>query len=283
VKKIVLFLMLVCAICVVVFAQTGQSIYVSAGGNNNNDGLSESTPLKSLDRAVQRASLSDVDKITVIGILNIDSEESINISVFTFSISNEKQILITGKPGAANSDQAILSSRGSGRPVIVIARGNVRFENIEISGGEGVQGFGIFIFGGSNITLGTGAVVKSNSSNGILIGDGTCVIDGGEVLDNSGGGINVVKGVLTMNSGAIRNNRAGTGAGVVVGGGNGRFTMTGGTITGNRAAEGGGGVVIGSEGRFDQTGGTISGNTDAWGYPNLFRSQGTLGSDLISR
>jgi hypothetical protein len=68
------------------------------------------------------------------------------------------------------------------------------------------------------------------------------------------------------------------GGGVFVDAG-GRFTMSGGSIGGNSAASVGGGVAVNSGGRFDQTGGTISGNTAATG-PNVFREQGSLGSNL---
>jgi len=268
--------------------QSGASYYVSARGNDINDGLSEATPFRSLGSAFLRASSSsDIKRITVIGTLDKNSEGSGTYAVFNLMPLSSEEIVITGKPGATGSERAVLSGRGSGVLVLrtVMTSGSIRFENIEISGGEGENGCGILISDGSTITLGPGAVVRSNQVCGIFVNEGTCVIDGGEVRENTGigGGIAVnEKGILTMRSGSIRDNGSPTaiagGVSVTRGG---RFTMSGGTITGNRATEVGGGVVVLSGGRFDQTGGTISNNTAGQGSnPNVYREQGALGSNL---
>jgi len=45
-KRFMLILLLICAVCTGAFAQ--QSIYVSARGNDSNDGLSEARPVKKI-------------------------------------------------------------------------------------------------------------------------------------------------------------------------------------------------------------------------------------------
>jgi len=263
--------------------ESGRSYYVSAKGNNSNNGLSESAPIRDLEYAVQLVRSSDIDRITVIGTLDKYSFTPLRSdTVFSIYHLSERQLLITGKPGATGAERAVLSGRDSGVTVVRAFSGNIRFENIEISGGEGEIGTGIDIFGSSSVTLGPGAVVRNNRAAGMIISEGTCVIDGGEVRENTGPGLIISeKGVLTMRSGAIRENRSpnnGGGVGVLDGG---RFTMAGGSITGNRASLSGGGVYVRSGGRFDQTGGTISGNTATQGSnQNIFRAQGALGSNL---
>lgn len=288
-KRIVLILILACAVCAVVSAQT-MNIYVSARGDDENDG-SESAPIKTLKEAVLMAVLLDIfdmdARIIVVGTLNVTSEgiEPGDDHLFHFMDTGDRQILITGKPGATGSERAVLSGRDSGAMTVYASNTNIRFENIEISGGEGdVIGLGIGIDTGANVTLGPGAVVRGNSGGGIYVGDAACIINGGEVRDNSNTGIIVgEKGVLTMRSGTIRDNRTSGNAGGVYVSSGGRFTMSGGTITGNRTSMAGGGVLVRSGGRFDQTGGTISSNTASQGSnPNIFREQGALGSNLTS-
>jgi hypothetical protein len=164
----------------------------------------------------------------------------------------------------------------------------IRFENIEISGGEGgegLRGVGIAVSGGASVTLGQGAAVHGNNSFGVaVLLSGSCTIDGGEVRDHQFTGVMVSQGgSVTMRSGSIRNNRSTGNAGGVIIAEGGRFTMSGGAITGNRSAIAGGGVLVVSGGRFDQTGGTISNNIAAQGASstyNVFREPGALGSNL---
>ena len=286
-KRIALILVLACAVCAGAFAQSDASYYVSARGNDDNDGLSESRPFKTLYQAFAGAFATGINKVTVIGTLNKDTVSDFTPGdVFVFGFNSiggliKDEIIITGKPGATGAERAVLSGRRS-NAITVDVRDNarIRFEHIEISGGEGEYGCGIYIED-AYVTLGPGAVVRSNAKVGIGITGGTCVIDGGEVRDNVIGVVVAEKGVVTMQSGIIRDNRSpGSAGGVVVASG-GRFTMSGGSITGNSAAGSGGGVYVSSGGRFDQTGGTISGNTAPRG-PNIYRERGSLGSDLAS-
>jgi len=281
-KRIAMIFVLACVLCAVAFAQ--QSYYVSANGDNGNDGLTESKPLKSLYWAFSYATHSSIKRITIIGTLSEDMsgiKEDYG-TVFALDDDDTQEITITGKPGANNANRAILSARGSSAGVLyVLANVRIRFEHIEISGGgmkKDPSFGGLVIDGGASVTLGTGAIIRNNTGIGIFIYDGTCIIDGGEIRDNQTGVAIDENGVLTMRSGTIRDNRADGGGGVYVKKG-GRFTMTGGTITTNSATKTGGGVLVGSGGSFDQTGGTISGNT-APQSPNVSRHRASLGKNL---
>ncbi|MDR2701223.1 MAG: right-handed parallel beta-helix repeat-containing protein [Spirochaetaceae bacterium] len=272
-KRMILIALLIC-ICGQVFAQS--VIYVSAGGNDDNNGQTEATAYKSLDMAAIMAALTGA-KIIVIGTLttaNATLYERGNSIIFKLVSMDDQELIITGKPGATGSDRAVLSGRGADAKVGCIVGtakdSNIRFENIEISGLTDETTAGIYVDDGGSVTLGPGAVVRGNGGFGITVINGTCVINGGEVRDSGRTGIVVSdKGALTMRSGAVSGNKL---SGVFVFEG-GRFTMSGGTITGNSNPKAGGGVIVDSGGRFDQTGGTVSGNTAPL-FPNIFKVNG---------
>ena len=257
----ILVVLLIC-FCGQAFAQN--ALYVSAKGSDDNDGLTEATALQSLDVATLLATVKGINVI-VIGTLTMGNAmvyEKGHNSIFRFAGADDRrQVIVSGKPGATGSDRAVLSGKGTDQNVVILVSirkdANIRFENIEITGLVHENTTGIGIEEGGRVTLGPGAVVRGNDV-GIIISDGTCVIDGGEVRDGRGAGILCgEKSIVTMRGGAVRNN-GGSGVGVAKGG---HFTMSGGTITGNRQPYQGGGVIVYSGGRFDQTGGTVSGNT----------------------
>jgi predicted outer membrane repeat protein len=246
--------------------------YVMAGGSDRNDGLSEQTPFRSLFKALVVAADSSVKTITVVGTLNVASEQSSHIErVFLIQGTGKEAILIRGKP--SGTEPAALSAADSGRRVILVKGPvNIRFEDIEISGGSasGDGGGGMGIGPGSLVTLGSGAVLRDNSSEsiggGIVIAPGgSLIVDGGRILNNRsaavGGGIAVVgkTSVLTVKDGEISGNHGQGGGGVAVYQDS-NFTLSGGVIHDNTADLAGGGVVINQGGIFTMEGGIIRGN-----------------------
>jgi len=246
---------------------TGQSYFVSANGDNNNNGLSKDKPLRSLSAAYQKAAAGSAKRIVVIGKLNYQSE-GVNDNDAVFYLDAPKpdksEILITGMWGA---EKAVLSGAGSKKNVVNVSAGTVRFEHIEISGGElnekGKEGNGIDI--SSTAAIGTGAVVRTNKGRGVEIFKGTGVLAGGEINNNESGGVGILLGTFNMESGSIKNNKsAENGGGVYIM--SGTFTMSGGTISGNTTNEGGGvyvSISLGDDTVFTMTDGTITGNTAA--------------------
>jgi hypothetical protein len=261
------------------WAQTdGNTFYVSASGNDGNDGLTEATAFKTPNYAIMRASISDNIKIiTIIGTLNERSEGgSDENNVFTIMGMLDTPILITGIPDAPDGRRAVLSATGTRKNCVNIAMGSFRFEHIEISGSSGI---GLVIQPESDVTLGPGAMVKNNQGfSGVVVlasGDrsdiswpGFLTLDGGIIENNQGsiGGIFIAGGAFTMKRGSVRNNTAiSTEEGPSGGGGiyiasNELISIEGGDISGN-TADVGGGINIIKSGSVTISGGSISGNT----------------------
>jgi hypothetical protein len=234
-------------------------------GNDGNSGLSENLPLRTLDKALESASLSSINRITIIGVFNTAVE------IKTVALPNE--LLITGLRNASEQERAVLSGGNKELPVLSVSGADtrIRLENILILGNESI---GLLVMDRATVTLGPGVVIRNNQT-GVKLTEGTCAIEDGEVRDNLTGGVLVAENcVLTMRGGIIRNNN---GRGVLVQKG-GRFAMTAGSITANNDLTAGAGVYVQSGGRFDQTSGTIEGNT-APDSPNIFRETGAFGND----
>ena len=247
------------------------SYFVRADGNDRNHGLTEDEPFRSLFKAVSMANSGSIKTITVVGKLDIDSEQSSNRErVFLIQGVGKDPILIQGK--STETESAVLSAEGSGRRVILV-KGNVsiRFENIEISGGiSSEEGGGLGIGPGASVTLGKDALIRNNKSNsiggGVLIAPGgSLYIDGGKILNNSsamvGGGVALVgiDSLLVLKNGEVSSNTAQGGGGIAVFQGS-HFTFSGGTINDNTADIAGGGVIVNQSASFTMEGGMIRGN-----------------------
>jgi hypothetical protein len=250
--------------------------YVSAAGDNNNDGLSESSPFKMLRKALSEMETNrNIRTVIVIGTLDDYSEgtgANNNLGVFSVACrAGLTNVTIKGK-----DDDAVLMSTVT-KSVITVMGVNVRFENITITGGNGLAGGGIIVAAGSyreqlkftadgdiirgsdkvhwfdaSVTLGPGAVVTGNRSQ------------------SNGGGISVgpmneadkeFKGAsVRIEGGIIENNEA-----AQLGGGiflleNAGFSMTSGEIRNNTAVQGGGLFFAFSDSKNAIDGGSISGN-----------------------
>jgi hypothetical protein len=299
-KKTLFLTALFCASLAALAAQTpGATYYVSASGNDENDGLTEATAFKTLENAITMARSETIKTVTVIGTLNQVSESEAFLggiltgdsSVFTIMPVGDKPILITGLPNAPAGRRAVLSAVGTQKTGVYVTRGAIRFEHIEISGSPET---GLLVGRNSSVILGPGSVVRNNQNSGVGV-LGALTLDGGIVennkRENSGGGIRV-NGAFTMKRGSVRNNTAVPDKDGVAGGGGifitssepvsieggdvtgntadqgggifinegSRVTMTGGTVSGNTATGGAGGVVVYEGATFNQRGGTISGN-----------------------
>ncbi|MCL1815926.1 MAG: hypothetical protein FWG27_08940 [Treponema sp.] len=261
---------LLCSCTTITKNHGSDSYYVYAGGSDRNDGLSEEKPFRSLFKAMAVAVKSSIKTITVIGTLDITSEQSSNMErVFFIQGMGKNTILIRGKK--SDADPAVLSADGSGRRAVLV-RGTVpiRFENIEISGGiTSGEGGGLGIGPGSTVILGPGAVIRNNQSDnvggGVLVFGGSLFIDGGKISGNrsavTGGGVAAAgqNCILVFKSGEISNNQAQGGGGVAVYQGS-RFTLSGGIIHDNTADMAGGGVMVNQQSSFTMEGGGVRGN-----------------------
>jgi hypothetical protein len=258
------------------------SLYVSATGSES-IGFSEASPGKSLINALLLAKNGYIKKIIVLGVIDLNSDflsrDFIRDNGAVFGLPNlpsygddsdPQEILITGKHGASGAQRAVISGRNSGASVLSFSDNvRIRFEHIEISGGEVSEnsaGAGLLVIGKSIITLGQGAIVRMNQKFGVgVIAEGTVTLDGGEVQDNQGGGFYVnINGNLVIRNGTVKNNRSPNNGGGVFISRDGNLTMSGGSITGNRSLFGGG-VTIFEGGAFTMSGGFITNNTAVGG------------------
>jgi len=270
---ILLFVLIVCACTTVPKYPPGQDTYfVAAGGSDRNDGFSQAAPFQSLFKAMVAAANGPIKTITVLGTLDIKSEQSSNPErVFLIQGMGKEQILIRG----ADTEPAVLSAAGSDRRAVLV-RGTtpIRFENIEISGGKSAgEGGGLGIGPGSSVILGPGAVIRDNVSEniggGVIVAPGaSLIVEGGKITGNRsdavGGGVAVMgisstPGILLVREGEISNNRAQGGGGVALYQA-GSFILSGGEIYDNTADLAGGGVVVNQSAVFSMDGGVVRGN-----------------------
>jgi hypothetical protein len=251
--------------------------YVSAAGSDRNDGGSREQAFRSLFKALALASRTSAKTIVVLGPLDVSSEQSSNNErVFLVQGTGKEQITVRGQ-ASPSGEPAVLSGAGSGRRVILIKGvSNIRFEDIEISGGDcryDNGGGGMCIGGGAAVTLGPGAVVSGNHSvslgGGITVAPGGKLeIWGGSVVENSAGGVGggiaaVGTGeALVMDGGEIRGNRSDGGGGIALYEGRG-FLFKSGLVANNEAGIIGGGFVLNNGASLVMDGGAVTGNVSA--------------------
>jgi hypothetical protein len=274
------------------------SYYVCADGDDENIGLSENEPLKSLRKAIERAKQSSVKKITVIGALYQRNERD---GQFWIETNNKDEILITGKENASPEEKAVLSGKGSSqRAIIEIFNSNIRFEFIEITGSK-QQGIRVLQTElapkgvKSTVTLGSGCIIHGNGNSTWYGGGGIdveianrAVLDGGIIRNNiakNGGGVYVSDSYeffgtmlpsaeFIIMTGEISKNTADYGAGIYLSD-NGILRINGGSIKNNSAKFTGGGLYISAKGKASQD------NNAARGIVNNSANEG--GENIFSK
>ena len=220
-----------------------RSLYVSARGNDNNNGRSEETPYKTLEKAAETANAGAIKTITVIG----------TIAGGSIRQSGADEILITGKPDASAAERAVISSS-------INISGKVRFSHIlltrEMTGNSG-----------PTITLGTGVVVSNTTGSG-LINIGTLIMtDDATITGCSGAGVSGLQSYATVTmSGDTRiTNNGGKGI-------EGAHDRSG---NGTKVTMSGNAKVSGNKGRgVDCASLTMSGNTEISGNGNTATIRG---------
>jgi hypothetical protein len=268
------------------------SYYVSANGNDANNGRSEDTPFKTLQKAIDRAVAGAIKKITVIGAVTGN---------FKLENAGSEEILIIGKPDAQEVKRARIlgiMERALISGGIEIINSTVRFIHVQIANNTGT---GLDISGKAAVTLGQdvlisncnnvdsgggGAVIMGASSlnmtDNAVISDNTAFIGGGvAVLEDSslnmadtaiiygntaynGGGITLRSSYLNMtNNAVISGNTAANDGGGVYLSENSTLSIYGSAkISGNAAKESGGGVEMLKDCKLNMLDdAAISGNT----------------------
>ncbi|MDR3123224.1 MAG: autotransporter adhesin family protein [Treponema sp.] len=295
------------AVVVALFLWTGcasapvadtDAYYVSANGDDSQDGLTEERAFKTLKKALDAARGEGARKVIIVaGTLTMDSEGAAEgASVFDIRNTGDEAVTIRGKAGAK------LSAFNTGKRVIqLFGNARIRLEDIEVSGGRIADqdivkggGGGALVVNGAALIAGKGAVIRGNQAQaggGVAVGNrgSSFTLDGGEVRENGsatdGGGIlAIAEGAVNIAAGSVAGNTAAaqggglsvqTGATASIAGGDisgnkasdggglhitGVAAMQGGRIRGNLAADSGGGAYIVGKGAFTLRGGEILDN-----------------------
>ena len=251
-------------------------------GADDNDGLSEATAVKTIEKANELANANNINDICLSSLYNVTGTETwdlggktlhryklggymIELANASASLALSNVVIDGAATHAAETDSIIKAANGG---TIVLNSGAILQNNKAMQFGSG-----ILANNGVNITMEDGAIIRNNTNRnyelggGILIGNGsTFTMNGGEISDNTangGGGVAIIGSTMVMNGGTISNNstyktsgQGSYGAGVYVAdyanasGGDTLFTgqpasfeMNGGKITGNTALDYGGGVL----------------------------------------
>ena len=200
------------------------SYYVRANGNDSNNGTTEARPFKTLAKAVEAASKTNVKKITVIG--KLDGQTAIKDS-------GSDEIFITGKADASDNDKAVITTSSTERvsTIEITGNSNIRLENITI---RRESAFNIVSVQGSNTVLTLGR-------DAIIFGNGTEI----QNYTGAGAGIFLIEGKVIMRDNAtVTNCYANMGGGVALGEGASMIMQDNAVISNNKAAIAGGGVFV---------------------------------------
>ena len=252
-------------------------------GDDTKDGLTESTAVKTLEKANALADANSTSDIFLKSVYQVTGTENWDLdgkTIHRHSLGGYmielkdasasltlKDVVIdgAGATSAAETDSIIKAVSGG---TIVLQSGAILENNKAAQFGSG-----ILAINGVKITMEDGAAIRNNTNRnyelggGILLGNGsTFTMNGGEISGNTangGGGVAIIGSSMVMNGGKISNNstyrtsgQGSYGAGVYVAdyanasGGDILFTptpasfeMNGGKITKNKALDYGGGVL----------------------------------------
>ena len=262
-------------------------------GADDNDGLSETTAVQTIEKAKELANEKNINDICLSSFYRVTGTETWDLGGKTLhryglggymieladasaslTLSN---IVIDGAEctvdatHAAETDSIIKAANGG---TIVLKSGAILQNNKAAQFGSG-----ILANNGVKITMEDGAIIRNNTNHnyelggGILIGNGsTFTMNGGEISGNTangGGGVAIIGSTMVMNDGTISNNstyrtsgQGSYGAGVYV--------------ADYANSSGGDTVFTATPASFEMNGGKITGNTalDYGGGVLTFPQQG---------
>lgn len=199
-------------------------------GDNANDGLTESTAVRTLEKANELANAKGTRDIFLASVYQVTGTENWDLGGKTihryklggYMIELEdatasltlKDVVIDGAQysvaaeNAAETDSIIKAASGG---TIELKSGAILENNKAAQFGSG-----ILAINGVEITMEDGAVIRNNTNRnyelggGILLGNGsTFTMNGGEISGNTangGGGVAIIGSTMVMNGGTISNN-----------------------------------------------------------------------------
>lgn len=199
-------------------------------GNDANDGLTESTAVKTLERANELADVNGTSDIFLKSVYQVTGTENWDLgekTIHRYKLGGYmielkdasasltlKDVVIDGArysvaaENAAETDSIIKAANGG---TIELKSGAILENNKAAQFGSG-----ILANNGVKITMENGAVIRNNTNRnyelggGILLGNGsTFIMNGGEISGNTangGGGVAIIGSKMVMNGGTISNN-----------------------------------------------------------------------------
>ncbi|MDR1399596.1 MAG: LysM peptidoglycan-binding domain-containing protein [Treponema sp.] len=240
----------------------GTSYYVSARGNDANEGTQENSALRTLAKALELATQSNVKVITVIGTLE---------GTTRIENTGELEILITGKAQASEAEKATVKGSAREPAFDISGQSKIRVEHITVSVGTGgafrvrdseaslTLGSKTRIFGAAD-TVTVGVMLENDAT--LIMRDDASISD----IKTSSSAVYVAKGTFTMTDNALieKNSTQADGGGVHIR--DGKFTMQGSAkISGNKSDYNGGGVCI-DQGSFSMQEDALISDNKALGY-----------------
>ena len=199
-------------------------------GADENDGLKETTAVKTLEKANELANAKGTSDIFLKSVYRVTGKENwdldgktlhrYNLGGYMIELADASasltlsNVVIDGAEysvdaaHAAETDSIIKAANGG---TIVLNRGAILQNNKAAQFGSG-----ILANNSVNITMEDGAIIRNNTNSnyelggGILLGNGsTFTMNGGEISGNTangGGGVAIIGSTMVMNGGTISNN-----------------------------------------------------------------------------
>lgn len=214
------------------------TLYVSQTGNDTNDGITVSTALATVTKAVEQ----------IISYGNIAADYTIKISgtitggvniASTLTTEMASSLTLEGETGKSGDDWVDVldggfTSSSKGTTLAINTAVPVTLKNLKITGGYqgGGSGAGIKLAGDSTLVMESGEISgNTGNDSGQASAAGVYISHGGTA---NFGATQIAGAKFTMNGGSICNN-TGTGVTLYDGSNPGEFNMYGGTIIGNTA------------------------------------------------
>ena len=247
-------------------------------GDDTKDGLTESTAVKTIEKANELANANGTSDIFLKSVYQVTGTESWDLDGKTIHRHSLGGYMIELKDASASltlknvvidgAEYSVAATHAAETDSIIKAASG---GTIELKSGAILEnnkaaqfGSGILANNGVKITMENGAVIRNNTNSnyelggGILLGNGsTFTMNGGEISGNTangGGGVAIIGSTMVMNDGVISNNstyrtsgQSSHGAGVYV--------------ADYANASGGDTLFTAQPASFEMNGGKITGNT----------------------
>ena len=247
-------------------------------GDDTKDGLTESTAVKTIEKANELANANGTSDIFLKSVYQVTGTESWDLDGKTIHRHSLGGYMIELKDASASltlknvvidgAEYSVAATHAAETDSIIKAASG---GTIELKSGAILEnnkaaqfGSGILANNGVKITMENGAVIRNNTNSnyelggGILLGNGsTFTMNGGEISGNTangGGGVAIIGSTMVMNDGVISNNstyrtsgQSSYGAGVYV--------------ADYANASGGDTLFTAQPASFEMNGGKITGNT----------------------